>query len=136
MLTADPSQRTAPHRPERAPWFHSQWAVFWTIVGALLTAGMIAAVSGWLLMLAVANVVFDSARFKDVTQPSSRVNSRASVSAEPPAYASPQQVFPTTETVRVPGRSTEDCLAEAGGVANELYARCRRGYSYTRPIAP
>jgi hypothetical protein len=37
-------------------------------------------------------------------------------------------------TRRVPPRSRDECLAVTGGVGNEHYNRCRKGYSYTERV--
>lgn len=37
-------------------------------------------------------------------------------------------------TRTMPPRSREDCLAITGGIANEQYDRCRRGYTYNERV--
>jgi len=44
------------------------------------------------------------------------------------------KLMPRTVTRTVPSRSVEECLRESGGEANEFFAKCRTGYTYTEQI--
>lgn len=48
--------------------------------------------------------------------------------------ATPKPARYENVTRRVPPRSREECLQLTGGVGNEHYDRCRRGYTYNERV--
>lgn len=118
----------AEYRPRvAAAWYESQWSFFWTMVGALLTAGLIATVAAWLFVLAMAKHAFGGS-----PEPTAKTRVSQSPRTEEFRVLAPEP--PRIQVVTVPAASREECLSQTGGIANDHYARCRRGYTETMPL--
>lgn len=126
MLRSDPAARPAsaagPRRKE--VWYHSAWNVFWVLVGALLTASAIQWTVVSITAAAMARVAMDQLE----------ADMKKIIGSAPKAPARPAERPERYETVNVPPQSRESCLEASGGVANETYALCRRGHTYTRRV--
>ena len=96
-------------------WIGFQFGVGFTIAVALVTVVCFALV----LMGLSAGLEFNSRKLRQDLQSMQRPAEQ-----QPPQQSRAQ----VTRRVWVPGKSTENCLALTGGVANESYKTCRSGY--------
>lgn len=119
--TARPSQ-SSHSQPGR--WYDSAWNVFWVLVGALLTASAIQ----WTV------VTVTAAAMARVAVEQLEADMKQVIEKAPKAPGRPAGSQYHYETVNVPPQSRESCLEASGGVADDAYALCRRGHTYTRRI--
>lgn len=120
-----------PRQVMRRHWYDSQASVFWTIVGALLTAGTISAIAGWMVVVMAANFTLREFN-KAVAKPRPPIEQR--LEQPQPARNVPTRAHPTWTTVRHPPKTVTACMQESGGVVNERYERCRAGWTEEVPV--
>lgn len=124
-------------------WYDSQWSFFWTVVGAMLTAGAIATVVGWFLMILAANYTLKS--FDRVMSGTGQELQRSQTELEreltnsmrfmdAPRQPAKPEVRQRVETINHPPKSHEECMAANWGVIDENFQRCKRGWVEKRTV--
>lgn len=116
-------------RAKPPAWYESQWTFLWTVVGSILMAGAISALTGIMVVWLMAQGIrlnFESEKPRRVPveqRLEQRMQERVREAWTPQSR---------TEVINHPPKTVNACMQESGGIVNETFKRCRAGWSETR----